>query len=134
MQPFLAHDFHIRWSTLTPDVIQADIDEALKQAEANLDALISQDRGKMNFDSVVLALDEATRVLNESWGLVQHLDSLCNSPALREAHNAMLPEVTAFYAKIPLNEHLWDLLVTYSKTEGIRLEMSLAGVGTMVRS
>jgi oligopeptidase A len=29
----------------------------------------------------------------------------------------MLAEVSAFFAKIPLNEHLWDLLVTYSKTE-----------------
>ena len=98
MAPFLSHDFHLRWSTLTPDAIQTDIDEALKRAEANLDALISQDRGKMNFDSVVLGLDEATRELNESWGLVQHLDSLCNSTPLREAHNAMLPKVSAFFA------------------------------------
>ena len=117
MAPFLTHDFHLRWSTLTPDAVQADIDEALKRADANIDALISQDRGKMNFDTVVLGLDEATRELNEAWGLVQHLDSLCNSPALREAHNAMLPKVSAFFAKIPLNEHLWDLLETYSKTE-----------------
>ena len=58
MHPFLSHDFHLRWSTLTPDPVQADIDEALTRAEANLDALISQDRGTMNFDSVVLGLGE----------------------------------------------------------------------------
>jgi oligopeptidase A len=115
--PFLTQDFHIRWSTLTPDQIEADIRAALEKAQANLDALIDQDRGKMNFDTVVLGLDETTRELNEAWGLVTHLDSLCNSPALREAHNKMLAEVSAFFAKIPLNEHLWDLLVTYSKTE-----------------
>jgi len=115
--PFLTQDFHIRWSTLTPDHIEADIRAALEQAQANLDALIDQDRGKMNFDTVVLGLDETTRELNEAWGLVTHLDSLCNSPALREAHNKMLAEVSAFFAKIPLNEHLWDLLVTYSQTE-----------------
>ncbi|HEY1084605.1 MAG TPA: M3 family metallopeptidase, partial [Prosthecobacter sp.] len=119
-QPFLSQDFHIRWSTLDVANIQADIKTALEQAEANINALLEQDRGKMNFDSVVLALDESTRGLNESWGLVQHLDALCNSPALREAHNAMLPEVSAFFAKIPLNEDLWDLLETYSKTEEAR--------------
>jgi oligopeptidase A len=124
-QPFLASDFHIRWSTLKPEAVEADISEALKRAEANIDALISQDRGKMSFDSVVLALDEATRELNESWGLVQHLDSLCNSPALREAHNAMLARVSSFFAKISLNEDLWDLLETYSKTEQAR---ALTGV------
>ncbi len=124
-QPFLTSDFHIRWSTLKPEAVEADISEALKRAEANIDALISQDRGKMSFDSVVLALDEDTRELNESWGLVQHLDSLCNSPALREAHHAMLARVSSFFAKISLNEDLWDLLETYSKTEQAR---ALTGV------
>ena len=116
--PFLTQDFHIRWSTLTPEHIEADIRAALEKAQANLDAVIDQDRGKlMNFDSVVLGLDECTRELNEAWGLVTHLDSLCNSPALREAHNKMLSEVSSFFAKIPLNEHLWDLFVTYNMTE-----------------
>ncbi len=119
-QPFLTQDFHIRWSTLDTASIQADITQALEAAETGINQFIDQDRGRMNFDSVVLGLDEVTRPLNESWGLVQHLDSLCNSPALREAHHAMLPKVTAFFAKIPLNEHLWDLLETYSKTEEAR--------------
>jgi oligopeptidase A len=119
-QPFLSQDFHIRWSTLETAAIQADIQTALELADANINRLIEQDRGKMSFDTVVLALDESTRPLNEAWGLVQHLDALCNSPALREAHNAMLPAVSSFFAKIPLNEHLWDLLETYSKTEEAR--------------
>ena len=50
--------------------IEADIRTALERAQANLDALIDQDRGKMNFDTVVLGLDETTRELNEAWGLV----------------------------------------------------------------
>jgi len=119
-QPFLTQDFHIRWSTLDVSQIQPDITAALAKAEQNLNAVIEQDRGKMSFDSVVLGLDEATRDLNAAWSLVQHLDTLCNSPTLREAHNAMLPQVTAFFAKIPLNEPLWDLLETYSQTEAAR--------------
>ncbi|MBV6500585.1 MAG: Oligopeptidase A [Prosthecobacter sp.] len=118
--PFLTQDFHIRWSTLAPSHIQEDISQAIQKAEAAIEHVTGQDRGKMTFDSVILALDEATRPLNEAWGLVTHLDSLCNSPALREAHNAMLPQVSSFFAKIPLNDHLWDLLETYSKTEDAR--------------
>ncbi len=115
--PFLTQDFHIRWSTLKSEHIESDIRAALEKAQANLDALIDLDRSKLSFDTVVLGLDETTRELNEAWGLVTHLDSLCNSPALREAHNKMLAEVSTFFAKIPLNEHLWDLLVTYNQTE-----------------
>ncbi|MEQ1748578.1 MAG: M3 family metallopeptidase [Prosthecobacter sp.] len=119
-QPFLTQDFHLRWSALDIACIQADITTALEKAESNINSHADQDRGKMSFNSVVIGLDEATRPLNEAWGLVQHLDSLCNSPALREAHNAMLAQVSSFFAKIPLNEHLWDLLETYSKTEEAR--------------
>jgi oligopeptidase A len=115
--PFLTPDFHLRWSTLKADAIQSDISSALEQATAAIDSFLTQDRGRMTFESVVLALDETTRPLNEAWGLVNHLDALCNNPALREAHNAMLPAVSAFFAKIPLNPHIWDLLLTYSKTD-----------------
>jgi oligopeptidase A len=115
--PFLTSDFHIRWSTLKADAIQSDISSTLEQATAAIDSFLTQDRGRMTFESVVLALDETTRPLNEAWGLVNHLDALCNNPALREAQNAMLPAVSAFFAKIPLNPHIWDLLLTYSKTD-----------------
>ncbi len=118
--PFLTHDFHIRWSTLVPQSIVDDIEMALAQAQANLDAVIDQDRGRITFDSVILGMEEATRPLDEAWTLVEHLDSVNNSPALREAHNAMLPKVSAFRAKIPLMEPLWDLIETYSKTQDAR--------------
>lgn len=134
-QPFLADCFHVRWSTLEPEKVEADISEVLARAEKALDEVISQDRGRLSFASVMLAQEEALRDLHEAWGLVTHLDAVCNTPALREAHNRMLPKVSAFFAKIPLNEHLWDLVLTYSQTEegrtltGVRkrcLEESLA--------
>lgn len=118
--PFLTKDFHIRWSTLHPSHIEADITLALEEAQKRIEAVADQDRGRITFESVLLGLEEATRELNEAWGLVEHLDSVCNTPMLREAHNAMLPKVSAFRAKIPLNDHLWDLIETYSKTEEAR--------------
>jgi oligopeptidase A len=117
MHPFLTSDFHLRWSTLDPKHIEADIEIALQQAQAGVDAVADQDRGRITFDSVIIALDEATKVLDDSWSIVDHLDSLADSEALREAHGKMLPKVSAFSAKIPLNAHLWDLIETYSKTD-----------------
>jgi oligopeptidase A len=115
--PFLDESFHVHWSALTPDAVEADITAALARADEALNKVIDQDRGRLNFESVMLGYEDALRELNESWGLVTHLDSVCNAPALREAHNKMLPAVSAFFAKIPLNEHLWDLLLTFSKTD-----------------
>src|SRR5690349_4483034 len=118
--PFLDDSFHVHWSNLAPEAVEADISKALSRAERALSKIINQDRGKLTFESVMFGYEDALRELNESWGLVTHLDAVCNSPALREAHNKMLPEVSAFFAKIPLNEHLWDLLLTFSKTEHAR--------------
>ncbi len=115
--PFLDESFHVRWSTLTPECVEADITSALARAETELNKVINQQRGGLDFDSVLTAFEESLREFNESWGLVTHLDAVCNSPAMREAHNKMLPTVSAFFAKIPLNDDLWDLVLTYSKTD-----------------
>ena len=114
--PFLDSRFHIQWSRLTPDQVVADITRALAEAEERLDALCRTDRGRMTFETTFLGFEEALIPLNEAWGKVSHLDSVCNSPALREAHNAMLQPVSEFFARLYLNEALWDLLKTWSKT------------------
>ena len=116
MPPFLDSSLHIRWSSLTPEHIVPDITLALANAEAKLDALCRTDRGRMTFENTFLAFEDCTSELNEAWGKVGHLDAVCNSPALREAYNRMLPEVTAFYTKLMMNEALWDLLKTFADT------------------
>jgi oligopeptidase A len=116
--PFLDDRFYVRWSRLTPEHVVPDITAALAEAGANIDAVAGTDRGKMDFASTLLALEDATERLSRAWGLVGHLDAVCNSAPLREAHNAVLPKVSEFFAKIPLNEGLWDLLKTYAATPG----------------
>ncbi|WP_425609247.1 M3 family metallopeptidase [Thalassobacterium sedimentorum] len=112
MHPFLQNDFHIKWSTLTPSHIEADITKALDEAQAAVDAVASQ-TPPLSYANTIAALDDGLETLNHAWGLVSHLDSVANSPELREAHNAMLPKVSEFFASIPLNEALWGTLKAY---------------------
>lgn len=114
--PFLDRSFHVRWSALTPDRIVPDIEKALADAQEKLDAVCVTDRGRMDFDSVFGAFEKSTEALNEAWALVGHLDSVANSPEFRAAYNEILPRVTEFYARISLNESLWDLFKTFSNT------------------
>jgi oligopeptidase A len=51
-----------------------------------------------------------------AWGKVTHLQSVADSPVLRDAHNAMLPKVSAFYAAIPLNAALWARLKAFAES------------------
>lgn len=107
--PFLDRTFRIRWSGHTPDQIAPAIRTALAQAEAALQAIAASTE-PANFDNTFLALERSTELLTYAWGKVTHLQSVADAPALREAQNAMLPEVSAFQAKIPLNPELWTRL------------------------
>ncbi|MFT3831580.1 MAG: M3 family metallopeptidase [Opitutaceae bacterium] len=114
--PFLAPDFAVRWSQLTPAAVGPDIQAALAQAQRNLDSIAAQDLAAVTFASTVEALERACDELNRAWGLVGHLNSVADSPALREAYNVLLPAVSEFYAKIPLNAHLWAALRAFAAT------------------
>lgn len=113
--PFLSHDFHIRWSSLAPEAIEPDIREALRRAQERLDALCADfDPTGLTFENTLLELERATEDLSMGWGRVGHLDAVRNNDALRAAHNAMLPEVTQFFSRIPLNAALWRRIKAYA--------------------
>ncbi len=105
--PFLDRSFHIRWSQLTADRVELAIDAALATADAALAAITRVDPAQADYSSTFLALESATELLNEAWAKITHLTSVADAPALRAAHNAALPKVSAFQAKIPLNTELW---------------------------
>ncbi len=122
---FLSPAFTPPWSRLTPDRVEPDIAAALAEAQARFDAIAAQDPARLTYASVLGAFDEAAAALDRAWTRVQHLDSVCNSPALRAAHNAMLPAVTDFYTRIYLSEGLWKTFQAYAATPEAR---ALTGV------
>ena len=118
--PFLDAAFHIRWSELTPALVSAGIDAALARAQAAVDAIAQRDLATLTFENTFLALEHATEELTVAWSKVTHLQSVADSPALREAHNAMLPRVSAFFAAIPLNAALWQRLKAFAESPAAR--------------
>jgi len=114
VNPFLDPDFHIRWSALKPELVAPAIDAALVRAEASIAAIAARNLAALTYENTFLALEHATEELTVAWGKVTHLQSVADSPALREAQNAMLPRVSAFYAAIPLNAALWERLRTFA--------------------
>lgn len=107
---YLDDTFLIRWSRLRPEGIVPDIGEALRRAQARIDAVAAVEPAQADYESAFLGLEKATEELNRAWAIVTHLSSVSDSPALREAHNAMLPKVSEFFARIPLNARLWTVL------------------------
>ncbi len=123
--PFLDPAFHIPWTQLKPEAVVPSIDEAIRGAEAALVA-IETDPAKPTFENTLRAFDLSTEPLGNAWGRVTHLQAVMDSPPMREAHNAVLPRVSAFIARIPLRAALWARIKAFSETEEAR---SLGPVG-----
>ena len=115
-QPFLDSTFEVRWSQHTPEQIAPAIEAALTGAQAAIDAIAQRDLAELTYANTFLALERTTEELNYAWGKVTHLQSVADSPALRDAHNALLPAVSAFSARIALNPELWLRLKTFAAT------------------
>ncbi len=117
--PFLSPDFHIKWSALTPDHISADITKAIETGKANIDQIKSVTPEAATFENTFGALENATEDLDRSWGRVNHLDSVANSDALREALNEMLPVVSEFSSSISLDGDLWAVLKSFAESDAV---------------
>ena len=118
--PFLADDFHIRWSQLVPDKVEADIEAGIAEAQGLIDEICSLPREGVTYENTFAALELATESLSRGWGRLNHLSSVRDNDSQRVALNRMLPKVTAFHASIPLNTELWNTLKSFATSEAAK--------------
>ena len=93
---------------IEPSQIQPAVALHLEAAEVAL-ARIEDGSGE-SADAVLDAIEDATEPLELAMGLVEHLESVANTPELRAAYNAVLPSVSGFWARIPLRAKLYAVL------------------------
>jgi oligopeptidase A len=113
--PLLSVEFHIPFDKISPEHVEPGISLLIAQAQQRIDAIVA-DRSERTFENTMLALEAATENLDYALGVVRHLESVCTTPELRAAWNAVEPEASAFYSQIPLNDGLWKQLKRLAET------------------
>src|ERR1700689_3402817 len=121
MNPLLEIQFRVPFDKIESAHVEPAIDELLTGAPPRLAETIPSERP-------LQALDTMTEPLDYAMNVVRHLESVATTPALRAAHNAVQPKVSAFYSGLPLNEDLWKAIQRYAATGEAR-----AFTGTMKR-
>ena len=99
ISPLLAGSGLPSFQTINADQVSEDIPQLLSRLETKLQTLeqdlssaIDAD-GPLHWSQVMGPLQQIGESLRWSWGVVSHLNGVCNSPELREAHAAQQPEV-----------------------------------------
>jgi oligopeptidase A len=113
--PLLSRDFLIPFNTIQTEHVDTGIREALARAETELTELTNF-TGQRTYANTFQALEDLTEKLSRAVTIVSHLVSVNNSPELRTAYNAILPEFSSFFAKLSLNEKLWQAIKTFAET------------------
>ena len=113
--PLLDLTFPVPFDAIREEHIEPAVRTRLSQAHAAV-AAIAENSGPFSYESTLGALERASEPLEVVMSLVEHLESVSTTPALREAYNAVLPEVSAFGSSIPLNAGLWRALNGFANT------------------
>ena len=95
------------YSEVKPEHIAPAIDYLLKQAQDAVDTATNP-QTVASWDKLAEPLEDATEALGRSWGVISHLNSVADTPALRSAYGEMLPKVTAFFSSLGQNLALYQ--------------------------
>ena len=104
--PLLEFDELPAYAEVQPAHVKPAITQLIAAARAAL-AKVADPATPANWDAVVDPLNLATERLARAWGMVGHLNAVADTPALREAFNALLPDVTEFWTELGLDAGLY---------------------------
>ncbi|MDO8787529.1 MAG: M3 family metallopeptidase [Sulfuritalea sp.] len=102
MNPLLDFSGLPRFDAVQPEHVTPAIRQLLDENRALIDRLIAPQTAA-TWDAFVQPMLDAGERLSRAWGIVGHLHSVNDVPPWREAYNAMLPEVSSFYADLGQN-------------------------------
>ncbi len=107
--------FHRIQATHVEPGIRAALEEAASEVEA-----VAADDAPPTWANTIQRLDDALERLSERIAPASHLMSVSETPELRSAYNAVLPEISAFWSSLPLDPRLWARVSAYEATDEAR--------------
>jgi oligopeptidase A len=114
--PLLRDDFRIPFHEIRAEHVEPGITHALAEAQEEVDDL-ARDPSPPTWQNTIGRLDAATERLARRITPARHLVSVAETPELRDAYNRVLPEISAFWSRLPLDEALWNRVEAYSETQ-----------------
>ncbi|SEK20609.1 oligopeptidase A [Atopomonas hussainii] len=87
---------------------QPAIEQILADNRTAIAEILAQQPAAPSWASLVQPLDELGERLGLAWGPISHLNAVCNSAGLREAYQACLPQLSAYWTELGQNRELFN--------------------------
>ena len=104
--PLLDLDGLPPFSRIRPEHVEPAIDRLLAENRTQVDALL-QTAGPYTWSNLVEPLEILDDRLGRAWSPVSHLNSVADTPELRDAYNACLPKLSEYATEMGHNERLY---------------------------
>ena len=101
---------------ITASSLEPAVRAALEQAQREIDDLAGRTRAPATYDDTIQRLDDIVQRLEEALAPLTVLLAVAETPELRRAYNAVLPEIAAFWSRLPLHRGLWAVVRDFSST------------------
>lgn len=104
--PLLSITDFVDYAAVRPEHVTPAMDVLVEDVETTLRAVL-EDTRPATWDTVVVPLNRSMGRLTRAWGVVGHLQSVCDTPALREAYNRELPRLSELFLRVSLDTRLF---------------------------
>lgn len=104
--PLLNASGLIDYAAVRPEHVAPAVEALSKSLQETLDRVTASET-PATWEAVAEPLEKATLAFSRGWGVVGHLQSVVDTPALRDAYNAALPGVTQLFIDLSQNEALF---------------------------
>ncbi|WP_067094619.1 oligopeptidase A [Marinomonas atlantica] len=108
------------FSNVDPSSVAADLEALLEKNRTDIEAIVAKNQ-QPTWATLVTPLDEIHDRLGQFWSPVSHLNSVQNTPEIREAYNACLPKLSEYYTELGQNKALYEAYKALADSEEAKI-------------
>lgn len=103
------------FSTVKAKEVEPELDKLLEGLKEKTDEVLRS--SKLNWNGFVKELQKLDEQLRQMWSPISHLNSVCNTEALREAYNVCLPKLSQYSSELGQHQGLYQAFLKISTSE-----------------
>jgi len=97
------------FNKITAEQIEPTLDKLLSDGRAQVKSLLAENT-EYSWDNLIAPLEVSDNEMERMWSPVSHMNSVVNTPELRDAYNACLPKLSEYSTEMGQNKNLFKAM------------------------